>query len=50
MLANRGTQAVGPSCAIGHSSAIITIECQREKHRNIEGHNLEGEFDSLTPV
>jgi hypothetical protein len=28
----------------------ITIECQRERCRNIKGRNLEWEFDSLTPV
>jgi hypothetical protein len=28
----------------------ITIKHQRERRRNIEGRNLEGEFDSLTPV
>jgi hypothetical protein len=25
----------------------ITIKCQRKRHRNIEGSNLEGEFNSL---
>jgi hypothetical protein len=28
----------------------ITIERQRERRRNIEGHNLEGEFDSHAGV
>jgi hypothetical protein len=28
----------------------ITIERQHESHRNIEGHNLEGEFNSLAPA
>jgi hypothetical protein len=28
----------------------ITIERQHERRRNIEGRNLEGEFDSLAPV
>jgi hypothetical protein len=28
----------------------ITIERQHERRRNIEGRNLEGEFNSLAPV
>jgi hypothetical protein len=28
----------------------ITIKQQRERHYNIEGHNLEEEFDSLAPA
>jgi hypothetical protein len=28
----------------------ITIKRQRERHRNIEDRNLEGEYDSLAPA
>jgi hypothetical protein len=33
----------------GKDSRII-IECQRERRHNIEGRNLQGEFNSLTPA
>jgi hypothetical protein len=30
--------------------SCITIECHRERHRNIKGRNLERDFESLAPA
>jgi hypothetical protein len=34
----------------GGEDSCITIEGHRERHRNIEGRNLERDFESLAPA
>jgi hypothetical protein len=37
-------------CYRGGEDNRTAIECHRERRRNIEGHNLEKDFDSHAPV